>query len=161
MCIIRFDWLIALYIFISLVCNASFLIVKNSSVREELNDVNKSLCKKIVLVSSCLCTSPLVRAPPQLTIFPQPTTPSTAPACAQLIIFNAWDLAIVGHPKSSRESVKRKLLVTFTFTFRTIYEVNGTAGYLERCSPATDNDTIIATLLQHQEDIFFENDGWK
>ena len=28
MCIIRFDWLIALHLFISLVCNASFLIVK-------------------------------------------------------------------------------------------------------------------------------------
>ena len=38
-CIIQFDWLIALYIFISLVCNASFLIVKNSGIREELSDV--------------------------------------------------------------------------------------------------------------------------
>ena len=49
--------------------NASFLIVINSGVREEVSDVNKSLCKKILLVSSCLCTSPLVRAPPQLTLF--------------------------------------------------------------------------------------------
>ena len=39
MCIIRFDWLIALYLFISLVRNACFLIVKNSGVREELTDV--------------------------------------------------------------------------------------------------------------------------
>ena len=39
MCIIQFDWLIAVYVFISLVRNASFLIVKNSGVREELSDV--------------------------------------------------------------------------------------------------------------------------
>ena len=39
MWIIRFDWLIALYIFISLVRNASFIIVKESGVREELSDV--------------------------------------------------------------------------------------------------------------------------
>ena len=36
-CIIQYDWLIALYLFISLVRNASFLIVKNSGVREELS----------------------------------------------------------------------------------------------------------------------------
>ena len=76
MCIIWFDWLIALYLFISLVCNTSFLIVKNIGVREEDSDVKKSLCKNIFLVSSCLCTSSLVRAPPQLTLFTSPTTPS-------------------------------------------------------------------------------------
>ena len=50
---------------------------KNSGVREEGSDVNKSLCKNILFVSSRLCTSPLVRAPPQLTLFTWPTTPST------------------------------------------------------------------------------------
>ena len=54
-----------------------FLNHKNSSVREEVSDVNKSLCKNILFVSSRLCTSPLVRAPPQLTLFTSPTTPST------------------------------------------------------------------------------------
>ena len=39
MCIIQFYWLIALYLFVSLVRNASFLILKNSCVREELTDV--------------------------------------------------------------------------------------------------------------------------
>ena len=77
MYIIIFYWLIALYIFTPLVCNASFLIVKISGVREELSDVNKSLCKKIFLVSSQLCTSPLVCVPPQLTLFTSPTIPST------------------------------------------------------------------------------------
>ena len=46
--IIQYYWLIVLYIFIPLVRIASFLIVKNSCVREELTDIN----------------SPLVRAPP-------------------------------------------------------------------------------------------------
>ena len=77
MCILRCNWLIGLYLFMSLVRNASFLIVKNSGVREEVRDVNKSLCKNILLVSSHLCTSPLVRAPPQLTLFTSPIIPST------------------------------------------------------------------------------------
>ena len=50
---------------------------KNSGVREEVSDVNKSLCKNILFVSSRLCTSPLVCEPPQLTLFTSPTTPST------------------------------------------------------------------------------------
>ena len=77
MYILRFNWLIGLYLFISLVCNTSFLIVKNSAVRGEVSDVNKSLCKNILLVSLRLCTSPLVHASPQLTFFTSSTTPST------------------------------------------------------------------------------------
>ena len=50
---------------------------KNSGVMEEVSDVNKSLCKNILFVNSCLCASPLVCAPPQLTLFTSPTTPST------------------------------------------------------------------------------------
>ena len=50
---------------------------KNSGVREEVSDVNKSLCKNILFVSLRFCTSPLVHAPPQLTLFTSPTTPST------------------------------------------------------------------------------------
>ena len=37
--ILRFNWLICLYLFMSLVRNASFLIIKNSCVREELIDL--------------------------------------------------------------------------------------------------------------------------
>ena len=58
---------------------------------------------------------------------------------------------IASLPKILQESVKQKSTLTFTFTLRTIYEVNGTARYLERCWPATDNDTIIAALLQYEE----------
>ena len=65
----------------SLVRNASFLIVKNSCVKEELIDLslffrhnsNRSLCKNIFLVSSHSLPLPLVHAPPQLTLFPSPT----------------------------------------------------------------------------------------
>ena len=42
----------------------------------------------------------------------------------------------------------------FTFTLRAIYEFNGTSQYLEMCWPATNNDVILATLLQHEEDNF-------
>ena len=77
MWIIQFYWLIALYLFTLLPHNMSFLIVKNCCVREEVSDVNKSLCKNIFLVSSRLCTSPLVHVPPQLKILKVPTTPST------------------------------------------------------------------------------------
>ena len=38
-CILQFNWLICLYLFMSLVRSASFLIVKNSCVREELIDL--------------------------------------------------------------------------------------------------------------------------
>ena len=99
-CIIQFYWLIPLYLFTLLPCNASFLIVKNSFVREEVSDLvfffrhafNRSLCKNIFLVSSYSCPLPLFHAPPQLTLFPSPTTfrmctflsasPSTAAPCA-------------------------------------------------------------------------------
>ena len=37
--ILRFNWLVGFYLFMSLVCNARFLILKNSCVREELIDL--------------------------------------------------------------------------------------------------------------------------
>ena len=39
MCIIKYDWLISLYLFIQLVRNVNVLIIKNSGVREELSDL--------------------------------------------------------------------------------------------------------------------------
>ena len=57
-------------------------------------------------------------------------------------------------PTSSQESVKQKSTFTFTFKVRTIYEVNGTARYLEMCWPANDNDAILVTLLHLNEDKF-------
>ena len=52
MCIIQYYWLIVLYIFIPLVRIASFFIVKNSCVREELTDLlsfHKTQLPKITL----------------------------------------------------------------------------------------------------------------
>ena len=77
------------------------------------------------LVSSHSRPSPLVRAPPQLTLFPSPNT------CAvddfQRLRFGnsqspekfTGNPKIFSHPISSQESLKHKS--TFTFTLRTIY----------------------------------------
>ena len=56
-----------------------------------------------------------------------------------------------GKPKKSR--------FTLTFILCTIYKVNVVAQYLEMCSPTTDNNVIIAALLQHQEDNFSKPTG--
>ena len=73
LCIFLFYWLIALQLFNPLPCNAIFLIVKHSCVREELSDVVFSLQTQLqqitvqehlvgefalVHFSFCLCTSP-------------------------------------------------------------------------------------------------------
>ena len=166
--ILWFDWLIALYLFTPLPRNASFLIFKHSCVREELSDVNKSLCKNIFLVSSRLGTSPLVRVPPQLT-FPFTYHPFNGPGIYAVENFQFLRFVnsqspdkltgkpkIVSLPTSSHESVKHKSTFMLTFTLRTIYEVNGTAQYLERCWHATNNIAILAALLQHEEDTFLK-----
>ena len=44
----------------------------------------------------------------------------------------------------------------FTFILHTIYDINGIAGYPEKCWPSTENDAILATLLQHEEDNFLK-----
>ena len=41
MCILQFDLLIGLYLFMSFVCNASFLIIKNSGVRGDWEEPSK------------------------------------------------------------------------------------------------------------------------
>ena len=132
-CIWLFDWLISLYLLSLLTCNASFLTVKNSCVREEHSDVvfffqrsfNKLICKKIFLVISHSRPLPLVRAPTQLTLFPSPTT------CAvenfQCLRFGnsqstnkfTGNPKIVCHLKISQENLKHKSMVKFTL--RTIY----------------------------------------
>ena len=131
-CTIRYDWLIALHIFISLVRNTSFLIIKNSGVREELSDVVfflQTQMQQITLEEHIFgeftpvhltfgsCTSPSA-------LFPSPIT------CAvdyfQRLRFGnsqspdkfTGKPKIFSHPKNSQESLKQKS--TFTFTLRTI-----------------------------------------
>ena len=127
-------WLVNSYLFFTqLPCNASFLIVKHSCVREELSDVlfffghnfNKALCKNTLLVSLNLRISPLVRAPPQLKIPPSPN--NRAVDNFQRFIFGNSQSPdkfigkpkIVSHPKISQKILKHKSM--FTFTLRTIY----------------------------------------
>ena len=131
MCIIRFDWLIALYLFTPSPCNTSFLIVKNSGVREEVSDVNKSLCKKHIFgvfalmhLTFALCTFPTDTL--HFTYHPF-NSPSM---CA---IDNLQRMRFGSLPTSSQESVKHKSTFLFTFQLCTIYGVNGTAKYIERC----------------------------
>ena len=127
MYIIKYDWLIALYLFTPLSRNTSFPIIKHSCVREELSDVvfffrqnfNKSLCKNIFLVSLRLCTSPLVCAPPQLTLSLHLPPLQRPIICAvdnfQRLIFGnsqspdnfTGKPKIVSLPTSSQESVNR------------------------------------------------------
>ena len=69
MCILLFDWLIALYLFTPLPRNTSFIIVKHICVREESvmlcsffrHNFNKSLRKNIFLVILQLLLSLLCR----------------------------------------------------------------------------------------------------
>ena len=134
----------------------------------------KSPWNNIFLVSSHSCTSPLVSSPPQLPPPPSPTT------CAvddfQRLRFGdsqspnkfTGNPKIVSHPTSSQEILKHKS--TFTFTLRTIYpSTRSTAqpnispdsenthirpSTNKGFRPATDNDAILAALLQHEEDNF-------
>ena len=89
------------------------------------HNCNKSLWKKIVLVSLHSCTSTLISAPPQLPLPPSPTI------CAvndfQCLRFGNSQSPnkftrkpkIVIHTTSSQEILKHKS--TFTFTLCTIY----------------------------------------
>ena len=118
---------------------------------------NKSLWKNIFLVSSHSNTSTLVRAPPQLTLYPSPTT------CAvdnfQRLRFGnsqspdkfTGKPKIVSHPTSSQESVKKINVY--------IYIAHHLQGKLHspisrKVFPCHHNDAIVAALLQHNEDNF-------
>ena len=75
--------------------------------------------------------------------------------------FNCLDVCAVDNFQRLRfgnsrspDNVKHKSMFMFSFTFHTIYGVNGTDQYTERCSPNTDNDAILTTLLHYQEDNF-------
>ena len=124
-----FDWLTALCIFTPLPCNASFLIIKYSCVSEEHNNVlfffrrnfNKALCKSIFLVS--LHSGPL---PPQLTLFPLPTT-CTVDDFQHLRFGNSQSPnKFTGKPKTQIK------IYIYIAHHPPIYKVNGTAQYLPR-----------------------------
>ena len=146
MCIIRFDRLIALYIFISLVRNASFLIVKTVVTGKKLV-VSTNHCAR----TSCWWVSDCA---PHLWFvhlsnwnFSLHLPPLQLPGICAVDNFQRFIFGSL--PKCSHERLKQELMFIFTFTLRTIYEVNVTTRYLERCWPATDKDAILTLYLIH------------
>ena len=120
--IIRFYWLITLYIFTLLPHNAIFLTLKNSCAREEVSDVfffkqkfKRSLSKNIFLLSLHLRPLPLVRAPPQLILSPSlktfclypllATSPSTASPFARYTIYKALNARYISRIILAEEGV--------------------------------------------------------
>ena len=74
----------------------------------------------------------------------------TPPQCPGICVVDNFQRFRFGSiPTSSQGRVKKESTFTFTFTLRTIYEVNGTARYLKRYWPATDNDAIPTLYLIH------------
>ena len=119
-------------------------------------------------------TRPLGCAPPQLPLYPSPTT-CIVDDLQRLRFSNSQSPdkfkgkpKIVSHPTSSQDSLKQKS--TFTFTLRTIYPSTRSMAHpdisLDRKNthirpstnegfrPTTDNNAILAALLQHKEDNF-------
>ena len=142
---------------ISLVHNASFLIVKNSCVREELIDITFFLQTQLqqITVQEHLfgafahapptfgpCTSPTDTFPFTYH-FPSMSIPicrylNCSPICVvdnfqrlqrpgMCAVYNFQCLRFCSLLTSSQESVNHKSTFMFTFTLSTIYEVNDTA----------------------------------
>ena len=146
MCIIWFDWLIALHIFISLVRNAIFLIVKTVvSGKKWVMSTNN--CARTSFWWVCACASHLWFVHLPNWHFSLHLPPLQRPIIYAVDNFQRFRFGSL--PTSSQERVKQKSTFTFTFTFRTIYKVNGTARYLERYLPATDNEAILTLYLVH------------
>ena len=133
------------------------------------HNYNKSLWKNKFFVSS-----PLVCAPPQLRLFPSPTT-CTVDHFERSRFSNSQSPnnftgkhKIVSHPTRSQESVKHKS--TFIFTLRTIYPSMTSMAQLDISPeienphispsinkwflPADNKDEILAAFLQHKADKF-------
>ena len=156
----------------SINCSLSFHLI---TLKSEFSNRKKQLCQRrtqwcqqitvkehifgefaLVHLNFGSCTSPTDTPP--FTYHPFNGPGMCAVENYQCLIFgnSQWPDKFTGKPKivSSQESVKHKSTFTFTFTLCTIYKVNDTALYLTRCSPDTNNNTIITALLKHEEDNF-------
>ena len=136
---------------------------KNSVIFRFLfrHNCNKLMWKNVFLVSLHSCTSPLVRAPPQLPLYPSPTT-YAVDNFQHLVFGNSQSPdKFTGKPKTQ---INIYIYITHHLT---IYKVNGTSQYLPRqkkthirpyinkgFQPATDNYAIFAALLQYEVDRF-------
>ena len=168
LCILWFDCLIALYLFTQLPCNTIFLICKTQLCQGRTQWCQQTTAQEhsfgefmLVQLTFGSCTSPTETLP--FTYHPFNGTWICAVENLQRLRFGnshspekfTWKPKIVSLPTSSQEIVKHKSIFTFTFTLHTIYEVNGAARYFKMCWPTTDNDAIIAVLLQHKEEFFW------
>ena len=126
-CILRFDWLIVLYIFMSLVCNVSFLIVKTIVLgKKSVMSTNHCARTYFWWVSACEPHLWFVHLP--YWHFSLHLPPLQRPGMCT--VYNFECLKIFSHSASSQESIKHKSTFTFTFTLCTIYEVNDTATWV-------------------------------
>ena len=159
--ILRFNWLICLYLFMSLLRIASFLIVK-TVVSGKNSVMSKNHCARTSCWWFFACAPHICFVHLPNWHFSLHLPPLQRPGMCT--VDNFQRLRFVSLPTSSQEIVKHKSTFTFTFKVRTIYEFNGTARYLERCWPATENDAILVALLQHEVEFFrnwWSKIGWK
>ena len=153
MCIIQFDWLVALYIFTLLPRNTSLLIVNTVvSGKKSVMSTNHFARTSFWWVRACAHHLWFVYI--SNWHFSLHLPPLQHPGI--YTVDNFQYLIFGSLPTSSQEIVRQESTFTFTFTLHTIYEVNVTSRYLERCWPATNNDEILAALLQHNEENFLK-----
>ena len=127
-CIMLFDWLIALYLFISLVRNASFLIVK-TVVSGKKSMMSKNHCARTYFWWVHACAPHLWFMHLPNWHFSLHLPPLQHPS--MYTVDNFQRLIFGSLSTSSQESIKHKPMFTFTFKVCTIHEVNGIARYLK------------------------------
>ena len=138
-CIIQYYWLIAIYLSIWLVCNAGFLTVNTVvSGKKSVMSTNKCARTSCWLVRACAPHLWFVHLPNWH--FSLHLPPLQRPGICVVENFQRFRFGSL--QKISQIRVKQESTFMFTFTLRTIYEVNVTALYIEMCWPTTDNDAI-------------------
>ena len=125
--ILWFNWLICLYLFISLVRNASFLIVK-TVVSGKNSVMSKNHCARTYFWWVYACAPHLWFVHLPNWHFSLHLLPLQRPGMRA--VYNFERLRFCSLPTSSQESVNYKSTFTFTFTLRTIYEINDTATWV-------------------------------
>ena len=119
--IIRFDWLIALYIFISLVRNASFRIVK-TVVSGKKSVISTKHCARTSCWWVCACAPHLWFVHLPNWHFSLHLSPLQHPSICAVDNFQRFRFGSL--PTNSQERVKQESTFTFTFTLWTIYDIS-------------------------------------
>ena len=111
-CIIRFDWLISLYLFISLVCNTSFLIVKKLVSRKK-SMMSTNHCARTYYWWVRACAPHLWFVHLSNWHFSIHLPPLQRPGMCAVDNFQRFILGIL--PESSQEREKQESMFTFPF----------------------------------------------